>query len=319
MKHIPVLKNEILKYFSYLDDFSDGFFVDGTLGEGNHSIAIVNNAKLKNKKFKVLGIDKDENALEIARENIKSNGLYDNFILVHDDFKNIASILLEKNISSINGALLDLGVSSMQLDQKDRGFSFSDINARLDMRMDQSQNLDAILVLNHYPEEKLEKILREYGEEKFSRGIAKNICLIRKNKHIETVGDLIYILEKSIPIKIQKTSRAHYATKTFQAIRIEVNGELINLENSIRDFVNVLTPGARLAVITFHSLEDRIIKYTFRDLASDCSCPDNAPICNCDKVAQVRLVNKKPIIANEEEIAINSRSRSAKLRIIEKI
>lgn len=325
MKHIPVLKNEIVACFSYLKELSDGFFVDGTLGIAGHSLAIAEKNKKKEKRIKFIGIDKDESALKLAENNIRKSGLYDNFILVQDDFKNITNVLGQakdnKKISAshIDGALLDLGVSSMQLDQKDRGFSFADLGARLDMRMDQSQKLDAVLLLNHYPEDKIEKILREYGEEKFSRGIAKNICIIRRNKHIETVGDLVYILEKSIPIKIQKTARTHFATKTFQAIRIEVNGELNSLKESLTDFVTHLRPGAKLAVITFHSLEDRIVKNTFRELASDCSCPDNAPICNCDKVSQVKLINKKPIIATDEEVHINPRSRSAKLRIVEKL
>jgi len=356
MKHIPVLKDEIVNCFDYLNKSSNGFFVDGTLGEGNHSIAIV---ERYNNPFdstqgvpigahgeqdaitKIIGIDKDKDALDLAKENIEKSELYDKFILIHDDFKNIKEILhtlchseqseesliLTKSDPSampqddilVKGALLDLGVSSMQLDQKERGFSFTDLNAKLDMRMDQSQKLDAILVLNHYSEDKIEQILREYGEEKFSRGIARNICLIRRNKQVETVGDLVNILEKSIPIKIRKTSRTHFATKVFQAIRIEVNGELSNLERSLRNFVDALVPGGRLAVITFHSLEDRIVKNTFRDLASDCSCPENAPVCNCDKVSMVNLVNKKPITASETEIAENPRSRSAKLRILEKL
>ena len=319
MKHIPVLKNEIVDAFSYLSDKSDVVFVDGTVGAGGHSLAIASQLKVESRKFKVLGIDKDQNALDLAKINIKKTALCDNFILIQDDFKHISEFLAENNIEKINGALLDLGVSSMQLDQKTRGFSFSDLNAKLDMRMDQTQKLDAILVINKYPEEKLEKILREFGEEKFSRGIAKNICLIRKNKHIETAGDLLYILEKSIPLKFQKTSRAHFATKTFQAIRIEVNSELEGLKEAIVNFVSFLIPGGRLVVITFHSLEDRIVKNAFRELASDCICPQNAPVCNCDKVSEVKLVNKKPIVADEKEIVENPRSRSAKLRIVEKI
>jgi len=341
MKHIPVLKNEILNTFSYLSDQPDAIFVDGTVGEGNHSITVAERylprrqtGKKQDTITKFIGIDKDKSALELTKENIKKAGMCDNFMLVHDDFKNIKEILKkvsdepshfakatrdDQNHILINGALLDLGVSSMQLDQKDRGFSFTDSRAQLDMRMDQTQKLDAIIVLNKYPEEKLEQILKEYGEEKFSRGIAKNICLIRKNKHIETVGDLIYVLEKSIPLKFQKTSRTHFATKTFQAIRIEVNNELEGLKEAIDDFVASLESGGRLAVITFHSLEDRIVKNTFRELASDCICPQNAPVCNCDKVSEVKLINKKPITASEQEIAENPRSRSAKLRVIEKL
>ena len=319
MKHIPVLKNEIDNCFKYLKETSDVFFVDGTIGLAGHSTALANQFKINDLNFKFLGIDKDQDAIELAKDKIKKAGLFDNFILIQHDFKHISDILADNNIEEIDGALLDLGVSSMQLDQKDRGFSFSDSEAKLDMRMNQSQKLDAILVLNRYPEEKLEKMLREYGEEKFSRGIAKNICIIRKNKHIETVGDLLYILEKSIPLKFQKTSRTHFATKTFQAIRIEVNGELEGLKEAIFDFVTFLKPGGRLAIITFHSLEDRIVKNAFRELASDCICPQNAPVCNCNKVSEIKLVNKKPIVANEKEVEVNPRSRSAKLRIIEKL
>jgi 16S rRNA (cytosine1402-N4)-methyltransferase len=319
MKHIPVLENDIVDAFAYLSDKSDLVFVDGTVGEGNHSIAIAERYKKKDTITKFIEIDKDQSALEETMTNIKKAGLSGNFILVQDDFKNIANILADDNIDKIDGALLDLGVSSMQLDQKNRGFSFSDLIVKLDMRMDQSQKLNAILVLNKYPEEKLEKILREYGEEKFSRKIAKNICITRKNKQIETVGDLIYILEKSIPLKFQKTSRVHFATKTFQAVRIEVNGELEGLKEAINDFVSLLKPDGRLAIITFHSLEDRIVKNTFRELASDCICPQNAPVCNCSKVSDVKLITKKPIIATEKEIEMNPRSRSAKLRLVEKL
>jgi 16S rRNA (cytosine1402-N4)-methyltransferase len=318
-KHIPVLKNEVVECFDYLKNLSGGVFVDGTLGNGGHSIAIAKQFKIQNLKFKIIGIDKDKSALKLAEKNIREAGLYDSFILVNDDFSNIKQILADNNIDKIDGAMLDLGVSSMQLDQKERGFSFADLNARLDMRMDQNQELDAVALLNHYPEERLEKILKEYGEEKFSRKIAKNICEIRRNKHIENVGDLIYILEKSIPTKIRKTSKTHFATRTFQAIRIEINKELENLESAIDDFANFLTPGSRLAIITFHSLEDRIVKNKFRELASSCSCPPNAPICVCDKQATVRLINNKPMVAGEAELKANPRSRSAKLRIVEKI
>lgn len=322
MMHIPVLKNEILDHFSYLENNSDGFFVDGTLGNAGHSISLIKGiTKKSNDKasIKIIGIDKDQSALSLATDSIKKAKMYEDFILIHDDFKNIFNILNKVNIKEIDGALLDLGVSSMQLDQKDRGFSFLNTDAKLDMRMDQSQELDAIAIINHYPELRLLQILRDYGEEKFAKQIAHNICRTRKNKHINTVGDLIYILENSIPIKIQKTSRTHFATKTFQAIRIEVNKELIGLNQAIIDFVEALKPGSRLAVITFHSLEDRIVKNTFRYLSSYCVCPPNAPICNCDKTESIKLINKKPIIASEEEIAQNPRSRSAKLRIVEKL
>ncbi|MFA4995584.1 MAG: 16S rRNA (cytosine(1402)-N(4))-methyltransferase RsmH [Patescibacteria group bacterium] len=353
MKHIPVLKNEVLEAFSYLKDVKNSFFVDGTLGLAGHSLAIAEQFKIQKIKFKIMGIDKDKTALRLAKENIENTGFINNFLFVHDDFKNIEEILknlrhsrpdLESRNTTgkptswipdlkltvrddesdngslmINGALIDLGVSSMQLDDKKRGFSFSDPEAALDMRMDQTQELSAFDVLNYYPQLKLEKIFKEYGEEKFYKNIAKNICKDRKIKPIEKVGELLDILEISIPTKIRKTSKKHFATGTFRALRLEVNQELTKLDTTLMNFINALKKGSRLAVISFHSTEDRIVKETFRKAENPCVCPPLAPVCTCENVSAVKIITKKPIIPSDQEIAENPRSRSAKLRIIEKL
>ena len=314
--HISVLKQEIVNTFDYMVK-SDGFFVDGTLGMAGHSLAILNNNKQSN--YSVIGIDKDTNALKIAKENIAEAGYSNRFVFVHNDFTHINEIIADLKINKIDGALIDLGVSSLQLDDKERGFSFSDPEAFLDMRMDTKQKLDAGTILNEYPETKLMNLLYTYGEEKYSRNIARNICDSRKKKPILKVSDLLTILEKSIPAKVRMKSKKHYATNVFRALRIEVNNELDPLEQALRDFIELLAPHGRLAVISFHSTEDRIIKNLFRDLARDCTCPEGAPICICGGTAKVKLLTKKPIIPSESELASNPRSRSAKLRIVEKI
>lgn len=329
MKHISVLKKEILEQFEYLAGKSSGYFVDGTLGFAGHSCAIAQQVESRpvspsairggKSKAKMIGIDKDQAALEQAKKNVAEAGLTDSFIFIHDDFKNINEILDELKIEQIDGCLLDLGVSSMQLDDKTRGFSFSDPDADLDMRMDQTQELDAKKVVNYYSEKQLEDIIRNYGEEKYAYRIAKNICKNRKHKQLETVGDLLYSIEPAIPIIEQRKSRIHFATRTFQAIRIEVNSELTILEQSIKDLVSRLKPGTRIAIISFHSLEDRIVKNTFRELASDCSCPPTSPICNCTKESEIKIITTKPITPSEEEARSNPRARSAKLRVAEKI
>ena len=296
MKHIPVLKNEIVETFDYLKKFKGGVFVDGTVGTGGHSLAIAERCKIQETRNKFIGVDKDSEAIKLAKKNIEKVGLYDNFILIHDDFKNIKSIVNEKiprlsacrqagrsgRLRRINGALLDLGVSSMQFDQKERGFSFSDPFQLLDMRMDRSQTLTAKEVLNSYPEEKLIKIFFDYGEERHAKKIVKEICRRRKINKLSTVGDLISCLKKTIPQKDQY-KKIHFATKTFQALRIEVNQELDYLEKTLKDFVLLLKSKSKLAVISFHSLEDRIVKNTFKFLESDCVCPPRAPICTCKK------------------------------------
>ncbi|MFA7253869.1 MAG: 16S rRNA (cytosine(1402)-N(4))-methyltransferase RsmH [Patescibacteria group bacterium] len=316
-RHIPVLENEVINQFRYLDKLNGAVFVDATLGAAGHSIMLAESLKPKNENV-FIGIDQDEKALEIAKKEIKQAGFEREFILVHDNFENIASILKELDYESIDGALLDIGVSSMQIDELERGFSFKDPNQPLDMRMDCSKSLTAGYLLNNYPESRINNIIHDFGEEQFSRVIARNIIEARKAKKMNTIGDLLSVLERSIPVKIQKTSRVNFATKTFQALRIEVNQELEILEKSINDFVGALKPGGRLAIITFHSLEDRIVKQTFKLLADPCQCPKSMP-CICNKKPTVKMITKKPVGPADDEIRENPRSRSAKLRVIEKL
>lgn len=317
-KHKPVLLAEVLETFGYLADRTEPVFVDGTLGLAGHSIALAHKFLISNSKFLIIGIDKDEAALGAAKLKAISYKLTANFIFVHDDFKNIINIIQSMKINSVDGVLLDLGVSSMQLDDMSRGFSFQHIDQTLDMRMDRAQVKTAAIILNTYSISELEEMLRR-GEEKFAKVIAKNIGQFRKRKKIEKVSDLLEILEKSIPLKIQKTSKTHFSTATFRALRIEVNDELNNLEQAIFDIIDNLKPNSRLAIITFHSLEDRIVKQTFKKLANPCTCPPKFPICVCGKTATVKLITKKPILPSEKEIKTNPRARSAKLRVVEKI
>lgn len=312
MNHIPVLENEIVNIFSYLSAIKDTVFVDGTIGNAGHSISIAERTRTR-----VIAIDKDQSAIDLSKKNISSKGLSDTFTFIHDDFKNIKSILDKLDITKIDGALLDLGVSSMQLDDTSRGFSFKNPDEELDMRMDQSQTFSAKDIVNGYSKFDLLSIIRDYGEEKHAKRIVDNIVASRKENPIKTVGDLLHILEKSIPKK-EQYGKIHYATRTFQAIRIETNGELDGLKEAIIDFCDVLSPGSKFAIISFHSLEDRTVKQTFFDLANPCKCPKEMP-CACDKKPTIEIETKKPIIASGEEIAINPRSRSAKLRVITKL
>lgn len=318
MNHISVLKNEVTKCFDYLDQIGHKcYFVDGTLGLAGHSLAILEKRSAKN-LLTIIGIDQDKTALKSAEEIIKKTNKYDDFILLHDNFKNIKNIATGLRIEKIDGAIIDLGVSSMQFDDKSRGFSFTDPGQTLDMRMDKDQKFDAKSVLNNYSEKELFEILKNYGEEKFAHKITLNTCRSRKENQITTVGDLLKILEISIPKKIQKTSKNHFATKTFQAIRIAVNDELNILEKTITDLADLLNTGGKLAIISFHSLEDRIVKSTFKNLANPCHCPANMP-CICGLKPTVKILTTKPIIATPSEIESNPRARSAKLRIIEKL
>jgi len=318
MNHIPVLKNEILEIFTCLTQEKAAIFVDGTIGLGGHSLAIASKLKSKSSKLKIVGIDKDTKALEIAQQKINKDGFNDIFTLIHGDFKNISQTLSENNIEKIDGALLDLGVSSMQLDERERGFSFNDLDQNLDMRMDQTQGKTAAEILNFYSEETLASILKEYGDERFARSIARNILIFRKNQNIKTVRDFVEIISRSIPGKAKATSKIHFATRSFQAIRIEVNSELKDLDNAITNFVELLNPGGKLAIISFHSLEDRIVKETFKMLSGYCSCPPKMP-CICGREKIIEITTRKPIIASDEEICLNPRSRSAKLRIAQKL
>lgn len=306
-KHKPVLLEECIKN---LDIKPDGIYVDGTLGGAGHSKEIL---KRLNKNGKLIGIDRDAEALEAAKKNLKE---YENVIYIHDNHDNIPQILSTLGIEKVDGILLDLGVSSYQLDERNRGFSYLG-NNELDMRMDKSQALTAKDVVNNYTEKQLADIIYEYGEERFSRQIAKNICEFRKNKIINTTEELTQIIEKSIPKKFQNDG--HPAKRTFQAIRIEVNNEIKPLYDTVLKCIKVLKNSGRLAIITFHSLEDRAVKKAYIEAEGRCTCPKDLPYCVCGAVSYGKIINKKPIVATKEELEKNSRSKSAKLRIFERI
>ena len=305
-KHKPVMLEQCI---NGLNIKKDGIYVDGTLGGAGHSKEILR--RLSNKGL-LIGIDRDEDALNAAKENLKE---FQNVIYVHNNHDNIKEILEELKIDNVDGILLDLGVSSYQLDERNRGFSYLGEN-ELDMRMDKSQKLTAKEVVNEYKEEDLANVIYEYGEERFSRQIAKNICKQRKEKEIKTTKELVDIIEKSIPKKFQNDG--HPAKRTFQAIRIEVNNEIKPLYNTVLNSIDCLKPGGRLVIITFHSLEDRAVKNAYIEAKGKCTCPKDLPYCVCGAKSLGEIITKKPIIATDEEIKENSRSKSAKLRIFER-
>jgi len=307
-KHLPVLLNECL---DALDIREDGIYVDCTLGGAGHSLEIL---KKLSSKGRLIGIDQDEDALRAAKENLKD---YNNVTYVHDNFYNIDSILEKLEIEKVDGILMDLGVSSFQLDSAERGFSYMK-DAKLDMRMDRSQDLSAYEVVNNYSEDEIGLVLRNYGEEKFSKRIANFIIDRRALKSIDTTLELVNVIDAAIPAKYKREG-GHPAKRTFQGIRIEVNGELRILNTAIENGVHRLNHGGRMAVITFQSLEDRIVKNVFKELHDPCKCPKELPMCVCGKTPIVKLISRKPIVATEEELEINKRSRSAKLRVAEKI
>lgn len=306
--HVSVLLNECIEN---LNIKPDGIYVDGTMGGAGHSLEIV---KKLSEKGMLIGIDRDEEALTVAKERLKE---FNNVKYVHDNHDNIDEIIKNLNIKGVDGILLDLGVSSYQIDEKTRGFTYMD-NGPLDMRMDKSQKLTAEYIVNNYKEQDLARIIFEYGEEKFSRKIARNICEYRKNKKIETTGELVKIIEKSIPGKFREKN-SHPAKRTFQAIRIEVNNEIEPLYNTIKNSITALNSKGRLCVITFHSLEDRMVKKAYVDAEGKCTCPKDLPYCVCGNVSLGKIITKKPILPTEKEMQENSRSRSAKLRVFEKI
>ena len=306
-KHKPVLLKECIEG---LNIKKDGIYVDGTLGGAGHSKEILQNLS---EKGLLIGIDRDEEALKAAKQNLAE---FKNVKYIHGNHDDIKTILEDIGIEKVDGILLDLGVSSYQLDERNRGFSYLGEN-ELDMRMDKTQVLTAKTVVNTYKEENLANIIYEYGEEKFSRSIARNICNYRKQKEIETTKELVEIIEKSIPKS--KQNQGHPAKKTFQAIRIEVNNEIKPLEKTVADCIDVLAPKGRLCIITFHSLEDRAVKNAYNKAKGICTCPKDLPYCVCGAKELGKVINKKPIIANEQEQEENTRSKSAKLRIFEKI
>lgn len=283
----------------------------GQCGGAGHSYEIVKELSIKGK---LIGIDKDKEALLASKEKLKE---FNNVKYVHGNHDNIKEIIEKLNINSVDGILLDLGVSSYQLDEKTRGFTYMQ-DGLLDMRMDKSQCLTAEYVVNNYKEEDLANILFKYGEEKFSRRIAKNICEYRKNKKIQTTLELVKVIEKSVP-KVYSEKQGHVAKRTFQAIRIEVNNELEPLYNCVINSAECLKENGRLCIITFHSLEDRAVKNAFADLVGKCTCPPDLPYCICGKKSLGKIITKKPILPSEEEMKNNPRSKSAKLRVFERI
>lgn len=305
--HIPVLKNETIEL---LNVKNDGVYFDGTLGGAGHSKAIEEKAKIQ----KLIGVDQDIEALDAAKKNLSE---FDNVVYVNDNFRNIDSILDELNIDAVDGILVDIGVSSYQIDSAERGFSFRH-DSKLDMRMSRSNSFSAYELVNSYDEEDLTRVIRDYGEEKFARSIARHIIKARSSKPIETTKELENIILSSVPRYKGQDGRSN-VQRTFQAIRIEVNGELDALKEFIDKAVNYLKPGGRLAIISFHSLEDRIVKQKFKELATGCICPPDFPICVCGHKASVKLITKHPVEATKEELEINPRSAPAKLRVVEKI
>ena len=308
-KHIPVLLEEVI---AALEIKKEGVYVDCTMGGGGHSSAILSRLS---KKGKLIGFDKDDDAISVCKERFSGP---QNVTIIKSDFKNSPNILKEMGMAGqIDGILLDLGVSSYQIDSAERGFSFLH-NGPLDMRMDKSQELTAFDVVNFYSEKQLLKILYEYGEESNAKNIVKNILKSRQEKPIETTFELKEIVEKSFPKKVIY-GKGGVSKQTFQAIRIEVNGELEGLKECLQNLIQLLRKGGRIAVISFHSLEDRIVKNVFKDACTDCICPPKTPVCICGHRAVAKPVSKKPLVATTQELQKNSRSSSAKLRIIEKI
>ena len=308
-KHTPIMLKEVI---DGLKINPDGIYVDCTIGGAGHSFEIAK----KLRKGKLYGFDRDEEAIEASRKRLQK--FEDNVVLTKMNYKDAPNFLRENGVEKVDGVLIDLGISSYQIDEGKRGFSFLH-NGKLDMRMGQDEDtLTAYDIVNTYSEEKLRDIFFKYGEEEFSKVIAKNIVKARETKKIETTFELRDIIENSLPKKVVY-SRGGASKKVFQALRIEVNEELNELDKCLEAFIELLGTGGRMAVLTFHSLEDRIVKNVFRLESSDCICPPKTPICICHHKAKIKLVNKKPIMASEEEQKENSRSTSAKLRIVERI
>ena len=308
-KHIPVLFHEIMDIMA---PQPGEVFVDCTLGGGGHSRGFL---ERMGDDGRLIGIDQDTNALQAAGANLAEFG--DRVTYVHSNYNNLDEILNTYAPDGVDGILFDIGVSSHQLDEKDRGFSYMQ-DASLDMRMNQSQNFSAWDVVNTYSEEELHRIIKEYGEERWAKRVAQFIVAFRKEKPVETTGELVDIIKRAIP-KGAREEGSHPAKRTFQAIRIEVNDELGVLTRTISVAAKHLKKGGRLGIISFHSLEDRIVKEQFRYLASDCICPPELPFCQCDKVSEVKILTRKPVTATKEELEANSRSKSAKFRAVVKI
>lgn len=307
-KHKPVLLEEVIEG---LNIKSDGIYIDCTMGGGGHSSQILSHLSFRGR---LIGFDRDMEAVQVCQKRFENS---QNVSIFHANYKDAPEILRQQGIDKFDGLLIDLGVSSYQIDNGERGFSFLH-EGRLDMRMDKNQALDAYEVVNNYSRDKLIKILYQYGEEENAPRIVDNIIKHRLIKPIESTIELKDIIEESFPKKII-FGKGGVSKKTFQAIRIEVNGELDGLDKALEEFIDMLSSGGRMAVITFHSLEDRIVKTVFKDATTGCICPPKTPICICGHKEKGKLVTRKPITATKEELEVNSRSSSAKLRIFEKL
>lgn len=307
--HLPVLLEEVIEGLNIQADWN---LVDGTVGGGGHSYYML---KKSSPKGKLMGIDRDKDALAAAKIRLEEFG--ERSILVHDNFKNIKKAFYMNGWDKAHGALIDLGISSFQIDSSLRGFSYMQ-DGPLDMRMNIEDAATAKELVNNASKDELADIIKKYGEERWSARIAEFIVKHREEKEIETTRELVSIIEKAIPKKV-RDANSHPAKRTFQALRIATNKEIEGLSEAINDFVDILHPGGRLAVISFHSLEDRIVKNTFKDLALECICPPKLPVCTCSKEAKVKIITKKSITASEEELKENSRAKSARLRIVEKL
>lgn len=307
--HKSVLLEEVIEN---LNIKPDGIYVDGTLGGGGHSLEV---AKRLTKGGRLIGIDQDADAIEAAKEHLR--GYEDRVTIVRNNYCNMKQELQRLGIDHVDGILLDLGVSSFQLDTPERGFTYMEEDAPLDMRMDQRNDLTARDIVNEYSERELYRIIKDFGEDRFAKNIAKHIVAAREQKNIETTGELTKIIRASIPKKVQATG-GHPAKRTFQAIRIELNRELEVLQDTLDEMIDLLNEDGRICIITFHSLEDRIVKTIFKKNENPCTCPSDFPVCVCGKKSKGKVITRKPILPGEEELEYNSRSKSAKLRVFEK-
>ena len=308
-KHYSVLLEETIEH---LNIRPDGIYVDGTLGGAGHASEV---AKRLSEKGRLIGIDQDADAIRAAGERLSE--FQDRLTIIRSNYANMKEELHAIGVERVDGIVLDLGVSSFQLDTPERGFTYRDPDAPLDMRMDDRNPLTAKDIVNDYSEMELFRIIRDYGEDKFAKNIAKHIAKERQKKPIETAGELTEIIRAAIPMKVQVTG-GHPAKRTFQAIRIELNHELDVLQDNLDDMIDILNPGGRICIITFHSLEDRIVKVRFKNNENPCTCPPSFPTCVCGKKSKGKVITRKPIVPSDEELEENSRSKSSKLRVFER-
>lgn len=308
-KHVSVLLDEVI---DNLDIKPDGIYVDGTLGGAGHASEVCKRLGLDGK---FIGIDQDEEAIAASTARLAEFG--SKVTIVKSNYVHMKQVLSDQGIQKVDGIVLDLGVSSYQLDNAERGFSYME-DAPLDMRMDREQTISAKDIVNEYPESELFRVIKDYGEERFAKSIARNIVRQREKKQIETTGELVDIIRASMPAKA-RNGKGHPAKRTFQAIRIECNHELEVLRDALDDMVDLLNDGGRICIITFHSLEDRMVKTQFRKAENPCTCPPNFPVCVCGNVSKGKVITRKPILPSEEELEHNSRSKSAKLRVFQRV